>query len=161
MSYRACMALKKWLMNSSKLHSSNAFTASLYSMSALARFSAMSTICWLLNPRAKSTIVGLTNMSDFVISCFSCMPSSDLHLDSATYACPPANIPPEKSMATLLNVNPWLLCIVIAHASLMGNCVNTPNSSSSIFFSFSFFFYLTLAHLALSTSNSFPSSVTT
>lgn len=61
------------------------------------------------------------------------MPFNDVHLDKATYVWPPANTPPVRSIITLLNVRPWLLCIVIAHANLIGNCIKYPISSSSIF----------------------------
>lgn len=65
---------------------------------------------------------------------FSCIPSSDVHRLSATYACPPANTPPVKSMTTRLKVSPWLLWTVMAHASRTGYWVKVPNSSSSICF---------------------------
>ena len=51
-------------------------------------------------------ISGRMNISPRVISFLSRMPSRDRHRLSATYACPPANVPPVKSMITLLKVSP-------------------------------------------------------
>ena len=131
------MARKNCSRNPSKFPWSNWLTASTYCTSACACFNAFSMAGRLLNLWAKLTISGRTNISPRVICFFSWMPSREVQRLKATYACPPANTPPVKSTTTRLKVRPWLLCMVIAHARRMGYWMNTPNSSSSIFFSLS------------------------
>ena len=75
----------------------------------------------LLNCLEKLITSDFTNTSSRLMGSESVIPSSDVHRLSATYVCPPANTPPVKSMFTLRNVSPWLLCTVMAHASRMGN----------------------------------------
>ena len=88
----------------------------------------------LLKRSEKLTISGRTNTSARLMGFFSWMPSNEVQRLRATYACPPANTPPVKSMTTRLKVSPWLLCTVMAHARRTGYCVKVPSSSSSICF---------------------------
>ena len=128
------MALKNSLRKVSKSPWSKALAAATYCTSACACFKARSMAWRLLKRWANPTISGRTNTSARLTGFFSCIPSSDVHRLSATYACPPANTPPVKSMTTLLKVSPWLLWTVMAHASRTGYWVKVPNSSSSICF---------------------------
>ena len=137
MSYRLWMALKKASRNSANCPLSKAFTAATYWMSACACFMARSKVWLSLKRWAKLTISGRINTSAGEMRRFSWIPSSEVQRLRATYACPPANTPPVKSMITRLNVSPWLLCTVMAQASRMGYWVKVPSSSSSIFFSVS------------------------
>ena len=114
------MALKNSLRKVSKSPWSKALAAATYCTSACACFKARSMAWRLLKRWANPTISGRTNTSARLTGFFSCIPSSDVHRLSATYACPPANTPPVKSMTTRLKVSPWLLWTVMAHASRTG-----------------------------------------
>ena len=90
--------------------------------------------CRSLNRPAKLTISGRTKISARLIGFLSWMPSSEVQRLSATYACPPANTPPVKSITTLLKVNLNFWWTVMAQASRMGYWAKLPSTSSSISF---------------------------
>jgi hypothetical protein len=54
---------------------------------------------------------------------FSTKPDNDVQRLNATYNWPVENMPPVRSTTRRSSVCPWLLWIVIAHASLNGRCV--------------------------------------
>src|SRR3989344_5408639 len=82
-------------------------------------------------PTNFSTLLS-TKISSLRIGVFILIPSSVLHLLSATYNCPCAKAPLPTSIITLSNVLPWLLWIVIAQARRNGNWVKSPTSSCKI-----------------------------
>ena len=78
-------------------------------------------------------------------------PSNVLQRLKATYTCPEANAAC-ASIIACSKVNPWLLCMVIAHARRRGYCLNVPCTSASICFVCSFRVYLVFSQVSISTS---------
>jgi len=77
-----------------------------------------------------------TFISFSLIGFNSCNQENERHRERATYVCPSAKAPHPKSITQWSKLFPCTLWIVIAKASLKGNCVNVPitigfqNSSS-------------------------------
>src|SRR3989338_10101955 len=89
---------------------------------------------------------------------FRTIPCNVLHLLNATYVCPCENAPEDRSITTFPKVCPWLLWIVIAHASLNGNWVYLPRGMVSILSSLGSYSYFTFSQVTFFTETTSPES---